>query len=122
MAGRGRRSGRSRWLLAFAVALGLFWAAGALVSAGPAEAHAVALPPAAREARAAGPSLPAPAALHAFHAPASAYAGHGRQPFPEHGLLFFSLAVAVLAAVNIGFYRHLRRVYASPRRSVWRRG
>jgi hypothetical protein len=107
--------------LDLALAFGLLWAAGSLASAGPAQAHAVALPPVAREAHSAGSSLAAPGPLHALHTRAS-YAGYGAQPLPQHALLFFSLAVAVLAAVNIGFYRHLRRVYASPRRSVWRRG
>ena len=32
------------------------------------------------------------------------------------------LALAGIAAFNFAFWRHLRRVYASPRRNVWRRG
>jgi hypothetical protein len=36
--------------------------------------------------------------------------------------LLLSLAVAGLAALNLAFWRHLRRAYASPRRSTWRRG
>ena len=35
--------------------------------------------------------------------------------------LLLSLTVAVMAAFNLAFLRHLRRVYASPRRGVWRR-
>ena len=40
----------------------------------------------------------------------------------EQGLLLLSLAFAAIVACNLAFWRHLRRVYASPRRSVWRRG
>jgi hypothetical protein len=36
--------------------------------------------------------------------------------------LALSLSVAALAALNLAFWRHLRRAYASPRRSRWRRG
>jgi hypothetical protein len=41
----------------------------------------------------------------------------------SHGRLFIllSLIVAGVATFNLAFLRHLRRVYASPRRGVWRR-
>ena len=41
----------------------------------------------------------------------------------HHGVTFilFSLTVATIAALDLAFWRHLRRVYASPRRGVWRR-
>jgi hypothetical protein len=41
----------------------------------------------------------------------------------HHGrtFLIFSLTVAAIATLNLAFLRHLRRVYASPRRGVWRR-
>lgn len=41
----------------------------------------------------------------------------------HHGRTFvvLSLTVAATAALDLAFLRHLRRVYASPRRSVWRR-
>jgi hypothetical protein len=42
-------------------------------------------------------------------------AHHGRT------FVFLSLTVAATAALNLAFLRHLRRVYASPRRGVWRR-
>ncbi len=122
MAGRGRRGGLSRWLLDFALAFALFWAAAVLAGTSRTHAHAVPLPPAATAPNAARSETPAPAAFYTQHARVSAHAGYRAQALPEHALLFFSLAVAALAAVNIGFYRHLRRVYASPRRSVWRRG
>jgi hypothetical protein len=41
----------------------------------------------------------------------------------HHGVTFilFSLTVATIAALDLAFWRHLRRVYASPRRGMWRR-
>jgi hypothetical protein len=41
----------------------------------------------------------------------------------HHGVTFilFSLTVATITALDLAFWRHLRRVYASPRRGVWRR-
>ena len=42
-------------------------------------------------------------------------AHHGRT------FVFLSLTVAATAALNLAFLRHLRRVYASQRRGVWRR-
>jgi hypothetical protein len=40
-----------------------------------------------------------------------------------HDKLFISLSLifAAMATLNLAFLRHLRRVYASPRRGVWRR-
>jgi len=41
----------------------------------------------------------------------------------SHGKLFalLSVIVAGMTTFNLAFLRHLRRVYASPRRGVWRR-
>ena len=41
----------------------------------------------------------------------------------HHGKTFFelSLSVAAIVAVDLAFLRHLRRVYAAPRRGVWRK-
>lgn len=41
----------------------------------------------------------------------------------HHGRTFvlLSLTVATMAALDLAILRHLRRVYASPRRGVWRR-
>jgi hypothetical protein len=41
----------------------------------------------------------------------------------HHGVTFilFSLTVATITALDLAFWRHLRRVYASPRRGMWRR-
>lgn len=37
-------------------------------------------------------------------------------------MLVLALAFATTTAFNLGLLRHLRRVYASPRPGVWRRG
>jgi hypothetical protein len=47
---------------------------------------------------------------------------HKAQTRPDQARLLLSVAFAAIVAFNLGFWRHLRRVYASPRRSVWRRG
>jgi hypothetical protein len=41
----------------------------------------------------------------------------------HHGRTFVavSLSLAAMASLDLAFLRHLRRVYASPRRGVWRR-
>ena len=41
----------------------------------------------------------------------------------HHGVTFllFSLSVASITTLDLALLRHLRRVYASPRRGVWRR-
>jgi hypothetical protein len=43
-------------------------------------------------------------------------------PDSRQSLGLLSLAFALLAALNLAIWRHLRRAYASPRRGVWRRG
>lgn len=41
--------------------------------------------------------------------------------YHERTFLMFSLATAAIATLDLAFLRHLRRAYASQRRSVWRR-
>lgn len=40
----------------------------------------------------------------------------------ERAHVLLSIALAAVVALNLAFWRHLRRAYASPRRNVWRRG
>jgi hypothetical protein len=40
---------------------------------------------------------------------------------PGKAFFVLSLTIAGMATFNLAFLRHLRRVYASPRRGVWRR-
>lgn len=59
---------------------------------------------------------------------ASAFAGAsevvdwGRPTDRRIAVLLFGLAFASIVAFNLALARHLRRVTASPRRGVWRRG
>jgi hypothetical protein len=125
--GAGNGAGARRWVGDFALAFILFWAVVLLLDAGQSRAYAVSLPVLVREAITLDVAPSRPASLQPDR-PGSP-AGHdlynaqpGAQPGPEQARLLLSLAFATLAAVNLGFCRHLRRVYASPRRSVWRRG
>jgi hypothetical protein len=89
------------------------------LSAGQTPAHAVFLPALAKEAIQPDSGISSPAS---FRADQSSQAVHNAQTRPEQARLLLSVAFAAIIAFNLGFWRHLRRVYASPRRSVWRRG
>lgn len=116
MTGR-NRGGFRRWLADFALALALFWSVAFVVSA---HTHAHALPPLAKEATGLSPAVRA--GLRAPEADRPFEPWHKAQAGPAHALLLLSLAFAALAACNLAIWRHLRRVYASPRRRGWRRG
>ena len=110
-----------RWLADFVVALALFWGAIVTIAGSDIRAHAISLPAIAEAilADAAAPSHVGPQAdqvRHVVHRTAKTKVGG------EQELILLSLAFAALVACNLAFWRHLRRVYASPRRSVWRRG
>ena len=110
-----------RGLADFVLALALFWAVVFAVSGSDIRAHAISLPTIAKEAilDTGVPSLAGLQAAelrHAVHNTAKADASR------EQALMLLSLAFAAIVACNLAFWRHLRRVYASPRRSVWRRG
>jgi hypothetical protein len=117
---RVQRNGLGRWLADFGVALCLFWFG--VFAFGGAQNHAHAIPLPARAATAA--DHPAALNLHAWGRAAKVelhVLRESRQE-PARTLILLSLAFAGLAACNLAFLRHLRRAYASPRRSVWRRG
>jgi hypothetical protein len=110
-----------RWLVDFVAALALFWVAMFAVSGSDIRAHAISLPAIAEalllDAAAPGRTgVAASAPRQVVHSTAKAEVGS------EQALVLLSLAFAAIAASNLAFWRHLRRVYASPRRSVWRRG
>lgn len=111
-----------RALADFALALGLFWAVAMGVGGDHTRAHAVPLPQIGMEALHPYAGASSPAVLraddsrHAAASPLRAEASRGQ------ALALLSLAFAAIVASNLAFLRHLRRVYASPRRSVWRRG
>jgi hypothetical protein len=110
-----------RGLADLVLALALFWVVVFAVSGSDIRAHAISLPTVAREAilDTGAPSrigVRAAESRHAVHGFSKAEAGR------EQALMLLSLAFAAIVACNLAFWRHLRRVYASPRRSVWRRG
>jgi hypothetical protein len=120
------RVGVRRWVADFALAFVLFWAAVLGLGVAHSRAYAVSLPVFVREVMTpdAAPSTPAsPASLRAGELrPTAGHTVQQPEPSPDHARLLLSLAFATLAAMNLGFWRHLRRVYASPRRRVERRG
>lgn len=120
----GHRPGRElhRVLADFLVALALFWAVTLAVSGDHTRAHAVPLAGIGADARHRGAVAPREASFRAGESRAVLQdhrkAARGRQ----QALVLLSLAFAAIIACNLAFWRHLRRVYASPRRSVWGRG
>lgn len=121
MFGRGRGGELQRWIGDFVLALVLFWIVALGVSGSDNRAHAVTLPSLSQETRL---SAVAPLDRTSVRAAQSAQASRtpSAQTSREQALALLSVAFAAITALNLGFWRHLRRVYASPRRSVWRRG
>jgi hypothetical protein len=112
------RRGFARWLTDFSVALCLFWFGLFAFGGSQNHAHAIPLP-----TRAAATAADHPTALD-LRALRRAAQVELRILHQDHTrtLILLSVAFAGLAACNLAFLRHLRRAYASPRRSVWRRG
>jgi len=114
------RDGANNWLRRgfadFAMALALFWAVALYVSGDHNRAHAVAAPRIGKETIQ-NAAIPRPASWQGPVVP-RARADIDRQ----QALALLSVAFAAIVALNLAFWRHLRRAYASPRRSVWRRG
>jgi hypothetical protein len=117
MLGLQKRHGAGRWVADFALAFVLFWAAALALGAAHSRAYAVSLPVFVQETIVPDVAPATPASLRANEL--SPAAG---QSLPKYARLLLSVAFATLAAINLGFWRHLRRVYASPRRRMWRRG
>jgi hypothetical protein len=128
MFGGGSYSELRRWIGDFVLALALFWAVAASVSGSNPPAYAVTLPRIGTVASASGALAPGEPSLDAGRPVlvSSSSLGHLQvnQSYPDRqqALVLLSLAFAAITALNLAFWRHLRRVYASPRRSVWRRG
>jgi hypothetical protein len=113
-------NGFGRWLADFGLALSLFWFGVFACGGEQNHAHAIPLP---TRAITAG-DHPTALDLHAWGRAAKVELHVLREAREDHTrtLILLSLAFAGLAASNLAFLRHLRRAYASPRRSVWRRG
>jgi hypothetical protein len=122
MFGRGRGGELRRWIGDFVLALVLFWIVALGVSGSDNRAHAVTLPSISQETRLSTAAPLDRASTHAFQSAQASSTRQRAQTSREQALALLSVAFAALAALNLGFWRHLRRVYASPRRSVWRRG
>jgi hypothetical protein len=118
------RDGGHNWLRHaigdFALAMALFWGAALYVIGDHNRAHAVAAPRIGKETIL-DAAAPASAGWHAGM-PRAARPGPKVDAGGWQPLALLSVAFAAITALNLGFLRHLRRVYASPRRSVWRRG
>jgi hypothetical protein len=82
----------------------------------------VPLPAIGQDARAPDTATLSWTSTHSAQSSRTAGAAHRAETGREQALALLSLAFAAIAALNLAFWRHLRRVYASPRRSVWRRG
>ena len=110
------RRERRRVMADFVLALLLFWGVAFMVSSGDMRAHAVPLSVLEQAIDRDYDSTVRPRLGAAF--------ALDRAPPHDRAadLAFLSLAFAALVAGNLAFWRHLRRVYASPRRNVWRRG
>ncbi len=119
MLGSGKRCTLRRLGADFALAFILFWAVALSLSAGHTRAYAVFLPALDTEAILPDSAVSSPAS---FRTDQPNQVIHKAQTRPDQARLLLSVAFAAIVAFNLGFWRHLRRVYASPRRSVWRRG
>src|SRR5688572_10999385 len=100
-----------RWLVDFVAALALFWVAVFAVSGSDIRAHAISLPAIAEallpDAAAPGRTgLAASTTRQVVNSTAKVEVGSGQ------ALVLLSLAFAAIAACNLAFWRHLRRVYA----------
>ena len=118
MRGNDRGHGLGRGIRDFALAFVLFWGASLYLGAAHSPAHASLLPP-----KPALQQVPAAPAGYRFdQRPQTELREHRAVASPQRSRLLLSVALAAIAAINLGFWRHLRRVYASPRRGVWGRG
>jgi len=111
--------GMGRWVRDFVLALSLFWLAVFACDGPHNQAYAIPLP----SQVSAGVEHPKASSVQAWERAAKAELRVLRESRDERTrtLILLSLAFAGLASFNLAFLRHLRRVYASPRRGVWRR-
>jgi len=122
MLGLRKRDGARRWVADFVVAFVLFWAAALALGAAHSRAYAVSLSVLVREILLPDVAPATPASLGVELSPKAGQTLHKPETSPDHARLLLSVAFAALAAINLGFWRHLRCVYVSPRRGMWRRG
>jgi hypothetical protein len=118
------RDNENHWLRRsiadFAMAIALFWAVAFYVHGAHNRAHAVTVP------KTGGEAMMSVAVTHTNWPGAPESRAARRQSSVDldqrQAMILLSFAFAVIVAVNLAFLRHLRRAYASPRRSGWGRG
>ncbi len=119
------RDGGNDWLRRgiadFGIAMALFWTVAFFVNGDHSRAHAVAAPRIGEETIL-NAAITAPASWQGAVAEQAASGSRSSDIDQRQALALLSVAFAAIIASNLAFWRHLRRVYASPRRSVWRRG
>jgi hypothetical protein len=119
------RGGGNDWLRRgiadFGIAMALFWTVAFFVNGDHSRAHAVAAPRIGEETIL-NAAITAPASWQGAVAGRAVSGSRSSGIDQRQALALLSVAFAAIIASNLAFWRHLRRVYASPRRSVWRRG
>jgi len=116
MYGHVNRTTLRRGAIDFALALTLFWLLTLAFSSHDGKAHAVPLYANPQGVQA------APDRVNRLALSFETRGSRATPPNASQALGLLSLAFALLAALNLAIWRHLRRAYASPRRGVWRRG
>jgi hypothetical protein len=119
----GVRAGLRLIVIDFLLAFVLIWGTVLTVGVARSRAHAEVLPGIKAVVRSiAGQQEASPAVWETVLPGAGSYTEDrvGRTGVATYLLL--SLWISALAALDLGFWRHLRRAYASPRRGTWRRG
>jgi hypothetical protein len=117
MYGHVNRATLRRAAIDFTLALALFWLLAFVLSSHDGRAHAV--PLASHPLKEVAAERVNRLTLLSFEARRSS---RPTPPSQRQSLGLLGLAFALLAALNLAIWRHLRRAYASPRRGVWRRG
>jgi hypothetical protein len=119
------RDGGNDWLRRgiadFGIAMALFWTVAFFVNGDHSRAHAVAAPRIGEETIL-NAAITAPASWQGAVDGRAVSGSRSSDVDQRQALALLSVAFAAIIASNLAFWRHLRRVYASPRRSVWRRG
>jgi len=119
------RGGGNDWLRRgiadFGIAMALFWTVAFFVNGDHSRAHAVAAPRIGEETIL-NAAITAPASWQGAVDGRAMSRSRSSDFDQRQALALLSVAFAAIIASNLAFWRHLRRVYASPRRSVWRRG
>ena len=110
-----------RGIADFGMAMALFWAVAFFVNGDHNRAHAIGVPKIWKEAVQNG-AISKPAGWQDGAAGRAPAGGRAADLDQQQALILLSFAFAMIVAINLAFWRHLRRAYASPRRSEWRRG